>query len=90
MPRDADIRRMLLCRESADEVLISSMSAIPRYAMTTCRVLPSQFSWLNGCQATAAATTIRFLFIPGTIGSIAWLSKNEARIETIKHGVVVT
>jgi aminopeptidase-like protein len=31
----------------------------------------------------------RFLFIPGTIGSIAWLALNEARVSSIKHGIVV-
>lgn len=31
----------------------------------------------------------RFLFIPGTIGSITWLSRNEDRVSKIKHGFVV-
>jgi aminopeptidase-like protein len=31
----------------------------------------------------------RFVFIPGTIGSIAWLSQNEHRVSRIKHGLVV-
>ena len=31
----------------------------------------------------------RFLFIPGTIGSITWLSLNEARVSQIKHGLVL-
>jgi len=31
----------------------------------------------------------RFLFLPGTIGSIAWLSRNEENIDRIKHGLVV-
>jgi aminopeptidase-like protein len=32
----------------------------------------------------------RFLFIPGTIGSLAWLSKNEDKLHNIKHGMVLT
>jgi aminopeptidase-like protein len=31
----------------------------------------------------------RFLFIPGTIGSITWLSLNEEKVSRIKHGLVV-
>ena len=32
----------------------------------------------------------RFLFIPGTIGSITWLTLNENNAQKIKHGLVVT
>jgi aminopeptidase-like protein len=31
----------------------------------------------------------RFLFIPGTIGSIAWLARNQDRLDRIHHGLVV-
>jgi len=31
----------------------------------------------------------RFLFIPGTIGSITWLSLNKKNVSKIKHGLVV-
>jgi aminopeptidase-like protein len=31
----------------------------------------------------------RFLFIPGTIGSITWLALNESRVNRIKHGVIL-
>ncbi len=32
----------------------------------------------------------RLLFIPGTIGSIVWLARNETRLDRIAHGLVVT
>lgn len=32
----------------------------------------------------------RFLFVPGTIGSITWLSQNEDKIGNIKFGLVLT
>ncbi|EKQ67876.1 hypothetical protein OsccyDRAFT_4170 [Leptolyngbyaceae cyanobacterium JSC-12] len=32
----------------------------------------------------------RFLFIPGTIGSITWLSLNESITHRIKHGLVIS
>jgi aminopeptidase-like protein len=32
----------------------------------------------------------RFLFIPGTIGSIAWLASNQHRVSRIRHGLVLT
>jgi aminopeptidase-like protein len=32
----------------------------------------------------------RILFVPGTIGSITWLSQNEDKVPNIKHGLVAT
>lgn len=32
----------------------------------------------------------RFLFIPGTIGSITWLARNQERAEAVRHGLVLT
>jgi aminopeptidase-like protein len=32
----------------------------------------------------------RFVFIPGTIGSITWLARNEDVIPRIRHGIVLT
>ena len=34
--------------------------------------------------------SIRFLFIPETIGAITWLAQNEDKLSKIKHGLIVT
>jgi aminopeptidase-like protein len=34
--------------------------------------------------------TYRLLFIPGTIGSITWLARNQSRTGVIRHGIVIT
>jgi aminopeptidase-like protein len=41
---------------------------------------------LTGC---STRLSYRFLFIPGTIGAIAWLHRNEARTGRVRHGLVV-
>ncbi len=33
---------------------------------------------------------VRFLFVPATIGAIAWLARNEARVGKVRHGLVLT
>jgi aminopeptidase-like protein len=32
----------------------------------------------------------RFLFIPGTIGSITWLARNQDRLDRVRHGLVLS
>ncbi|HWM05004.1 MAG TPA: DUF4910 domain-containing protein [Actinophytocola sp.] len=33
--------------------------------------------------------TYRFIFAPGTVGAITWLARNAARVEKVKHGLVL-
>ena len=46
-------------------------------------------TWLAGEIAqTPRRYSYRFLFIPGTIGSIVWLARNEEKARKIDHGLV--
>ncbi len=77
--------------ETADEVLISVHCCHPSLAndnlsglsiaLELARVLAGRrqrrFTW-------------RFLFIPGTIGSLAWLAANRDRVNRVRHGLVLS
>jgi len=39
-------------------------------------------------QALERRYTYRFVFAPGTIGSLAWLSRNQDRLAKVRHGLV--
>jgi aminopeptidase-like protein len=41
-------------------------------------------------QARRTRYSYRFLFAPGTIGSLTWLARNEERTKYIDHGLVVS
>ncbi|HWP58341.1 MAG TPA: DUF4910 domain-containing protein [Candidatus Acidoferrales bacterium] len=72
-----------------DEVLISTHICHPQLAndnlsgIALCALLAQR---LSGVQTKYS---YRFLFTPGTIGSITWLGLNEARVGRIRHGLVV-
>jgi aminopeptidase-like protein len=80
--------------ESTDEVLISCHTCHPSLcndnlsgiALATYLARHLENLKKNGQKLQY---TYRFLFIPGTIGSITWLALNEAKTKNIKHGLVV-
>jgi aminopeptidase-like protein len=76
---------------SADEVLISCHVCHP----SLCNDNLSGIAVASRLAAHIADMpqhrySYRFLFIPGTIGSITWLARNETHAGRIKHGLVVT
>lgn len=76
--------------ETDDEVLLSTHICHPSMANDNA----SGIVLLAELAATLAAgrphCTYRLLFVPGTIGSIAWLSRNADALPRIRHGLVVT
>jgi aminopeptidase-like protein len=73
---------------SADEVLVSAHCCHPSLANDnlTGMVLAATLARLLG--GARLRHTYRFLFVPGTIGSIAWLALNEDRAARVVHGLV--
>lgn len=76
--------------ELADELLISCHICHPSLANDNLSgmVLATQLAAYVAAQPRRYS--YRFLFIPGTIGSITWLAQNEDRAQQIQHGLVVT
>jgi aminopeptidase-like protein len=76
--------------QSDDEVLISCHSCHPSLCndnlsgMTVGARLAALLSGLS------LRYSYRFLWIPGTIGSITWLAQNEGVLSRIKHGLVLS
>jgi aminopeptidase-like protein len=80
--------------ESTDEVLISCHTCHPSLCndnLSGIALATYLARHLENLKKTGQKLQFnyRFLFIPGTIGSITWLALNEAKTKNIKHGLVV-
>jgi len=75
--------------ESSDEVLISTHICHP--SLCNDNLSGIVLSAFLGRQLSKVSLrySYRFLFIPGTIGSITWLCLNQKSASNIKHGLVV-
>jgi aminopeptidase-like protein len=80
---------LVLPGELTDEVLVSAHCCHPSLANDNLSgvVLAATLARILG--GVARRYTYRFLFVPGTIGSITWLALNEERARRIAHGLVV-
>jgi aminopeptidase-like protein len=79
----------LLPGETTDEVLISCHTCHPSLANDNLSGVAVGAFLAKHLQGTKRRYSYRFLFIPGTIGAIAWLSLNERSIASIRHGLVL-
>jgi aminopeptidase-like protein len=76
--------------ELADEVLVSCHVCHPSLCNDNLSGIALATELAKRLAAGARRYSYRFLFIPGTIGSIAWLARNEKQAQRIRHGLVVT
>jgi len=80
----------LLPGESTDEVLLSCHVCHPSLCNDNLSGIALLTELVRALQARSRRYSYRFLFIPGTIGSITWLAHNEQNVDRIRHGLVVT
>jgi aminopeptidase-like protein len=73
----------------SDEVIISSHICHPSLANDNLAALAITTRLAARLAAAKPRYTYRFLFVPGTIGSITWLARNHERIGKVKHGLVL-
>ncbi|AMO25548.1 peptidase M28 [Ramlibacter tataouinensis] len=80
----------LLEGDTADEVLVSCHVCHPSLANDNMSGVSVATFLAKALAGSRRRYSYRFLFIPGTIGSITWLSRNEDRARAIRHGLVLT
>jgi aminopeptidase-like protein len=73
-----------------DEFLLSVHVCHPSLANDNCSGLAMLAHLANRMRGIKTRYSYRFLFVPGTIGAIAWLARNEDRCQRIKHGLVIS
>jgi aminopeptidase-like protein len=76
---------------TSDEVLVSCHVCHPSLANDNLSgiAVASRLARLLG-EGPRPRYSYRFLFIPGTIGSITWLARNQDRVDRIRHGLVLS
>ncbi len=72
------------------EVLLSVHACHPALANDNASGIAVAARLMALLDAVPHRHTYRLLVIPGTIGSIAWLARNEGRLERVAHGLVLT
>jgi len=75
---------------STDEVLISCHACHPSLANDNLSGLTVATALAKVLSGKDLRYTYRFLFIPGTIGAITWLARNQQAAANIRHGLVLT
>jgi aminopeptidase-like protein len=76
--------------DTADEVLIYSHICHPSLCNDNLSGIALAAFLAKTLGSKKCRYSYRFLFIPGTIGSITWLASHESQASNIKHGLVIT
>ena len=80
---------LVLRGRSTDEVLISAHICHPSLSNDNLSGISVAAALATCLMEEQTELTYRFLFAPATLGPIVWLSRNEAIVPKIRHGVVL-
>ena len=80
---------LFLAGESDEEVLLSAHACHPSLANDNLSGIAVLVQLARLLANQRRRYSYRFIFAPGTIGSIAWLQRNEQALNRIKHGLVL-
>jgi len=89
-PGHLTLGEFFLPGDSAEEILISCHVCHPSLANDNLSGIAVAVALARRLQEERRRYSYRFLFIPGTIGSITWLARNESKTGAIRHGLVLT
>jgi aminopeptidase-like protein len=81
---------LVLPGTSTEEVLISAHVCHPSLANDNLSGIAVATFLARHLEANGHRFTYRFLFGPGTLGSIAWLAQNPEKVGRIRHGLVLS
>src|SRR5207302_9076429 len=75
---------------TTDEVLVSCHVCHPSLCNDNLSGISVAVHLARAVSQRPRRYSYRFLFIPGTIGAIGWLARNQRQLARIKHGLVLT
>ena len=75
---------------SGREFLFSAHICHPSLANDNCSGLAVLAILARDLAPRTTRYSYRFLFAPGTIGALTWLSRNEEKVQRVDHGLVVS
>ncbi len=89
-PGNLSYGELLIPGSSSDEILVSSHACHPSLCNDNLSGVVVGAAVAQAISSLPRLFSYRFLFVPGTIGAITWLARNESNTGHIKHGLVLS
>ncbi len=90
IPGHLSYGELVIPGETEHTVLFSCHVCHPSLANDNLSGIAVQTMLASYVQALQPRFTYRFLFVPGTIGSLVWLARNECETKKVSHGLVLS